>query len=228
MIEEFEEGKHPSRRIKPGTRYGKLEVLSYSRVEKQQSVYRVRCDCGVEKEVLGSALKSRTKSCGCSRSETKTIDRVGESWGKLTVISKDPNTKYGATLKWICKCECGKEVSLSKSSIGRTKSCGCSRRESGISRRINKEGYVILGGIYDHPNAYKSSIAEHRYVMSQMIGRPLLDNENVHHKNGVRDDNRPENLELWVKAQPCGQRVEDLLDWAKGIIELYSNYPQSS
>lgn len=52
---------------------------------------------------------------------------------------------------------------------------------------------------------------EHRYVKEQELGRPLLRGENVHHLNGLRSDNRPENLELWVKVQPTGQRVEDLV-----------------
>lgn len=83
------------------------------------------------------------------------------------------------------------------------------------------DGYVLLY-MPDHPRAQNGRyVREHVYVMEGIMGRPLEPHENVHHVNGVRDDNRPENLELWSTSQPPGQRVADKVAWAKEIISLY-------
>lgn len=62
---------------------------------------------------------------------------------------------------------------------------------------------------------------EHILVMEDMLGWHLLPNESVHHRNEVRDDNRPENLELWTRPQPTGIRVSDALAWARELIARY-------
>src|SRR5258708_1694081 len=62
---------------------------------------------------------------------------------------------------------------------------------------------------------------EHRYVMEQHLGRSLYPDENIHHKDGNRSNNDISNLELWVERQPQGQRVEELVAWAKEIIRRY-------
>jgi hypothetical protein len=87
---------------------------------------------------------------------------------------------------------------------------------------VNRDGYHMVWAP-DHPNANRSgTIPEHRLVMSQVLGRPLFPDETVHHKNGDKLDNRPENLELWLGRHGTGGRVEDLVAWAREILARYA------
>lgn len=96
------------------------------------------------------------------------------------------------------------------------------------------DAYKAEGAKYRNAAGYEvrtrngEVVLEHRWVMAQMIGRPLEPYETVHHKNGVKDDNRPENLELWVSRHCKGQRVEDLLEHARWVLDTYADIPASA
>ncbi len=165
---------------------------------------------------------------------------TGLKFGRLSVIRF--HSKANKRMKWLCTCECGNEAIIDGSKLrnGHTRSCGCLAIEMAKSRsgskhnlwrggiKITDHGYVEVKN-RTHPNARKDGyVKEHIMVMSNYLGRPLLKGETVHHKNGVKHDNRLENLELWSRNHSNGQRIADLVKNAEDVIKLYKPFIKTS
>src|SRR5580693_1715767 len=111
---------------------------------------------------------------------------------------------------------------------GKSATCRACRTVAGASnghwkggQTRHKAGYIMTRAP-GHPRAGGGMyVFEHILVMEETLGRYLLPGESVHHRNGVRDDNRPENLELWTRPQPTGIRVSDAVKWAHEILARY-------
>jgi hypothetical protein len=137
-----------------GRRFGRLEVLRLAdrRTKDSRLIWECRCDCGVELMVLSKNLQSGwTRSCGCLRKELASnsttkyipIDITGRKFWRLTVLRRHnkPSTGQQHAL-WECSCECGTKshvVASNSLRSGRTKSCGCIRREICRLMKTHKE-----------------------------------------------------------------------------------------
>lgn len=103
-----------------------------------------------------------------------------------------------------------------------SRSCSMKARNAGLvanyadlpPKQAAPDGYYYTRDGYKARKVGGAQVFEHREVMEATIGRPLMPGERVHHRNGKRDDNRPENLELWTgvgtsKKDPHGVRMVD-------------------
>ncbi len=160
----------------------------------------------------------------------KSPDLSGQKFGKLTAISVDRRSQAkgrGYRNYWMCKCECGKERAIRDDALlgGVTQSCGCLRIGKGNYRwnggKILSTGGYVLIRVYPEEGEGGFYRFEHQVIMEKILGRPIVHPETVHHKNGIKTDNRPENLELWSKQHRHGQRVDDLVAYSIEIVKKY-------
>ena len=225
-----------------GVRFGMLTVERREGVNSSgHAAWLCICECGVRSVATGNNLRAgHTKSCGCLKRRAQSIDLTGSVYGRLYVTGI--SSKKNNIVKWACVCECGNAAAVTTGHItsGHTKSCGClmselSRKNAyknlagkrkvsvngSLPDRMQKDGYIRAHDREHHRATKCGFVLAHIPVMEKKIGRKLKDMENVHHIDGDRGNNNPDNLELWVRSQPMGQRVSDRL---KLSVEMISEY----
>ena len=118
-----------------GQRFGRLTVLGRTEnVRNNRTLWRCRCDCGRECQVLALRLKTgRTQSCGCKKHDPSPNlrDLTGQRFGRLVAEYPVRNAAKSNMAVWHCRCDCGGETEVSAASLlrGLTRSCGCLNQE---------------------------------------------------------------------------------------------------
>lgn len=187
--------------------------LHLNRVERHGTTEATRnwnpgADCQVE------GCGKPVKSLGYCQTHYARVRRHGEP-GTAESQTHTRRSKYTDKTCAVDDCDrTAKTLGWCRMHYSRWKRTGDAVGKWGAEPRQSR-GYITTDGYRMSPKRRDGRpILEHRLVMEQVIGRPLYRHEEPHHKNGIRDDNTPENLELWVKwRQPNGQRLSDLLEF---------------
>lgn len=117
----------------------------------------------------------------------------------------------------LCSTECRKAFKLAEHERLRP------AEERQVQRNLTTQGYVRLR--FPNKNGIRGrEVLEHRLVMEMALGRALTAEETVHHKNGRRDDNSLENLELRSGNHGPGGDVSAMIRWAHEFIALYPQF----
>lgn len=146
--------KNNTSELKDGEKFNRLKILKFSHFDKRwRRWYFVKCDCGKEKIVMGSAMTSNnTRSCGCLQKETLRLKRISNNYSEITAIilgykrhAKDRGLEWSLSrnfVETIIKKNCF-YCGSTPSNIKKTKNtCGFGLFYSGIDRVNSNKNYT--------------------------------------------------------------------------------------
>lgn len=177
------------------------------------------CTCADECSVCHNLTRTKSGVCSsCQEAARQHVNPlVGEDirvLGWLGTKRREIARLVGVAYKTVCshlrqaKCQ---DCDANKPDNGKALCFSCARKAKRTRDRwLDKSGYVRVYRPGHIQASKRGDMFEHRMVMADHLGRALFPNENVHHKDGNRQNNAIENLELWRTSQPAGQRVSDL------------------
>lgn len=97
-------------------------------------------------------------------------------------------------------------------------------KSGAYGRHIKRNGYVWISVPALANGGVKREMLEHRYVMEQHLGRALQPGETIHHRDGDRQNNKIENLELHVSNHGPGQEIHDVIAWCIAMLRRYPDF----
>ena len=151
-----------------GKKFGRLTPIERVQVPEglyAKSTYWVcKCECdGLIVTTTGSLTRGSTRSCGCLHQESARslnfIDITGKKFSRLTAIKQTGETATSGSTIWLCRCECGKEITTEAGRLrqGLTESCGCLAGE----RRSITLANEVVGKKHNHFTVLK--LIQHVY-----------------------------------------------------------------
>ena len=197
------------------TRCRKQSHYTASKLTDKVTLYisQIRYIKYVECNVIGCSRKAESR--GWCNAHYKRSHKYGDVQTDRPIIERRPDR--GCAVEDCDRAHWAKGYCLPH--WQRNKKHGHPQADKPIQEHVN-EGFTYKDG-YKYKKIDGKWVGEHRLLMEKKLGRLLFSNEEVHHKNGVKDDNDPDNLELWTTSHPSGQRVSDKLAWAHELIERY-------
>ncbi len=161
-----------------------------------------------EKVTVGRRYCSRECNIGSRQiAEKIVVLTCAECGDEFPRILRETRAKHRESGLAYCSQPCGRRYAKRIATESRTRPLGATNAST--------QGYSVI-------KTEAGWVPEHRAVMERIIDRPVRADEDVHHRNGDRSDNRPENLELWNRSHPRGQRVSDKVVYAIEILKQYS------
>ena len=231
---------HPAKKF--CNKYCCSKYHTANRGKRSGYIFSACTDCGTVRRVPlvnGKPIYSRCSICSNKRLKVKRLPltyepTAGEIRNGLELQILNGNLNPGQKYIWIACIDCGKPrwVALDRNNVARSKRCSQCRNPKGTEspfwkggRRQSPQRYILItlhpdDFYFSMTHKYNPIVFEHRLVMAKYLGRCLQPWERVHHKNGLRDDNRIENLELTCAGSHTIMHSKGYRDgYAKGLID---------